>query len=232
MTHRSKKRFARSIALVRQYIAQYPAASFVPFAFVILHLNARRNRLIQRRAWNEAIALAETISTRYPNSVLDEHALYGAVMSHLFGYGDRQAAQQTHAILNQRFPNSQLTAAAAVLISATAVQERGTNASSPKLAAGTAEETRSIPGQFAVYQNYPNPFNATTTIKYDLPIDAHVTLKLYDVLGREVATLVDEQTKGGYHAVQFQATRLSSGVYFYRIRAGAFAETKKLLLLR
>lgn len=98
--------------------------------------------------------------------------------------------------------------------------------------AGGPESLTSLPREFALLQNYPNPFNPSTTIKYNLPIDAHVTLKLYDVLGREVLTMVNEQAKGGYHSATLDASRLSSGVYFYRVQAAAFAQTKKLLLLR
>ncbi len=88
------------------------------------------------------------------------------------------------------------------------------------------------PKRFELGQNYPNPFNPSTTIEYNLPVAAHVTLKLYDILGQEVMTLVDEQAMVGYHSAVLDASRLSSGVYFYRMQAGAFGETKKLLLLR
>jgi hypothetical protein len=88
------------------------------------------------------------------------------------------------------------------------------------------------PTAFSLYQNYPNPFNPSTTIRYALSEDAHVTLRLYDILGREVATLVDRFVETGYHHVNLDATSLASGVYFYRIEAGTFTNVKKLLLLK
>jgi hypothetical protein len=88
------------------------------------------------------------------------------------------------------------------------------------------------PSDFNLYQNYPNPFNPTTNIEYDLPTSAHVYLTIYDILGRRVAILVDELQPKGKKWVEFDASRLSSGVYFYRLQAGLFTETKKLVLLR
>ena len=89
-----------------------------------------------------------------------------------------------------------------------------------------------IPTEFQLYQNYPNPFNPSTTITYKIPNANHITLMVYDVLGREVATLVNELKQPGKYEVQWDAKNFSSGLYFYRMAAGTFVETKKLLLLR
>jgi hypothetical protein len=85
---------------------------------------------------------------------------------------------------------------------------------------------------FHLAQNYPNPFNPTTSIRYALPRRSHVTLAVYSTLGQQVATLVSETQDGGYHEVWFDGSGLASGVYFYRIVAGTFVETKRLLILR
>ncbi|MBI5476338.1 MAG: serine hydrolase [Ignavibacteriales bacterium] len=95
-----------------------------------------------------------------------------------------------------------------------------------------ADDFTNLPGQFYLSNNYPNPFNPSTTIGYELPIQSHVTLKIYDVIGREVATLVDEMQQAGNKKIEFDADHLTSGVYFYSLHAGTFVETKKLLLLR
>ena len=88
------------------------------------------------------------------------------------------------------------------------------------------------PNEFALEQNYPNPFNPTTTINYSVPRTAVVTLKVYDILGREIATLVNEEKPAGNYSVNFNASNLSSDIYFYRMQAGTFVETKKLTLLK
>ncbi len=94
-----------------------------------------------------------------------------------------------------------------------------------------------IPSAYRLDQNYPNPFNPTTTIRYALPNDGPVTLKVYDITGREVATLVNEQKNAGTYEVRFDAKNssgktMSSGVYFYRIKVGTFSETMKFILLK
>jgi len=88
------------------------------------------------------------------------------------------------------------------------------------------------PLSFSLEQNYPNPFNPSTTIEYSIPQNSLVTLKVYDVLGREVATLVNEQNEAGKHTVEFDASKLNSGVYFYKIESGNFIETKKMILVK
>jgi len=91
-----------------------------------------------------------------------------------------------------------------------------------------------VPGErsFVLSQNYPNPFNPSTTIQYTLPANEHVALSVFNTLGQRVAVLVDEEEQQGRHEVRFDASILASGVYFYRLQAGTFASTKKLLLLR
>jgi subtilisin family serine protease/photosystem II stability/assembly factor-like uncharacterized protein len=89
-----------------------------------------------------------------------------------------------------------------------------------------------LPGQYTLHQNYPNPFNPSTTIKYELPSACHVTLTLYDVLGREVAALVNEQKRAGVYTVEFDAGGLAGGVYFYRMKTDDFVLTKKLVVVK
>ncbi len=89
-----------------------------------------------------------------------------------------------------------------------------------------------LPEQFSLFQNYPNPFNPTTMISYQLPMNNHVTLKVYDALGREVATLVNELKDAGNYSVKFDASKLSSGMYFYILNAGNFSSVKKMILMK
>jgi hypothetical protein len=97
---------------------------------------------------------------------------------------------------------------------------------------GVGEEAAVIPRQFSLQQNYPNPFNPSTTIKYELPRTGHVSLTLYDILGRDVSVLVNERRDIGIHEVKFDGSNLASGVYLYRLQAGDFVQTKRLLLLK
>ncbi len=90
----------------------------------------------------------------------------------------------------------------------------------------------SAPKEFKLEQNYPNPFNPTTTIQYQLPADAKVTLKIYDVLGSEVTTLVNEEQEAGYKEVKFNASNLASGMYIYRLTANKYVSTKKMMVLK
>jgi len=89
-----------------------------------------------------------------------------------------------------------------------------------------------IPDQFGLNQNYPNPFNPTTVVSYQLPLTSYVTLKVYNMLGQEMTTLVNGMQDAGYKSVTWNAANVPSGIYFYRLQAGTFTETKKLLLLR
>jgi hypothetical protein len=88
------------------------------------------------------------------------------------------------------------------------------------------------PTMFSLSQNYPNPFNPTTTIGYSLPHKSHASLTIFNMLGQKVAELLNGDVEAGYHEVQFNAARLASGVYFYRLQTPGFVQTRKLLLVR
>jgi subtilisin family serine protease len=94
------------------------------------------------------------------------------------------------------------------------------------------KQESNLPKEFALGQNYPNPFNPTTTIRYALPQRSHVTLIVFNLLGQEVATLVNGEVEAGYREVQFNAVGLASGVYLYRLQAGSFTQTKKLCVIK
>jgi hypothetical protein len=89
-----------------------------------------------------------------------------------------------------------------------------------------------IPSSFTLYQNHPNPFNPSTKISWQSPVGSHQTLKVFDVLGKEIATLVDEYKPAGKYEVELSAATLSSGIYFYQLKADTYVQTKKMLLLK
>jgi hypothetical protein len=96
----------------------------------------------------------------------------------------------------------------------------------------TSADDSELPQRFALEQNYPNPFNPATKIRYDVPNQSHVRISIYDVLGRQVQVLVNEELSPGTHTVEFDATRLASGVYIYRMEAGSFVQTRKMMLVK
>ena len=93
-------------------------------------------------------------------------------------------------------------------------------------------EKRDIPPGFRLEQNYPNPFNPSTTITFSIPSEQHVRLRVFDLLGREIISLLDERMPSGQHSVEFDVQNMASGVYLCRVEAGRFVDVKKLLLLR
>jgi hypothetical protein len=101
------------------------------------------------------------------------------------------------------------------------------------IAAATGiKDGASVPLVASLSQNYPNPFNPSTTISFDLPTEDIVTVKIYNSLGQEMMTLLSGKLGAGNHTVRFDASKLTSGVYFYQINAGKFTETKKMMLVK
>jgi eukaryotic-like serine/threonine-protein kinase len=100
------------------------------------------------------------------------------------------------------------------------------------LAANGVENESEIPSSFSLSQNYPNPFNPSSIIQFQLPVKSHVELRVYNVLGKEVAMLINEEKAAGLHAVSFNASHLSSGVYYYTLAAGNFCKSKSLVLIK
>ena len=98
-------------------------------------------------------------------------------------------------------------------------------------------ENNVVPELYTLHQNYPNPFNPVTTLRYDLPEDALVNIIIYDMMGRQIKTLINDHQAAGYRSLQWNATNnagspLSAGIYLYMIQAGDFMQTKKMVLLK
>ncbi len=93
-------------------------------------------------------------------------------------------------------------------------------------------QENTVPDMFSLEQNYPNPFNPSTTIRYSIPASGTVTLAVYDLLGREVATLINGEQPAGRSEVQWDASHAGSGIYYYKMRAGSFTDTKKMFLIK
>ncbi|MFO7444954.1 MAG: T9SS type A sorting domain-containing protein [Ignavibacteriaceae bacterium] len=115
---------------------------------------------------------------------------------------------------------------------AAATHGRGIFVAGPSGAVSVKDKQKSLPGNYVLNQNYPNPFNPVTKIKYAISTTQYATLTLFDMLGKEVAVLINEVKQPGEYEIEFNASALSSGVYYYRLTAGGFSETKKMVLLK
>jgi hypothetical protein len=101
----------------------------------------------------------------------------------------------------------------------------------PKTTAVENDNSKKIVA-YKLLQNYPNPFNPATTISYEIPKTSFITLKVYDILGRQVKTLVNKEMNSGSYETKFDASSLTSGIYFYSLQAGSFSQSKKMILLK
>jgi len=97
---------------------------------------------------------------------------------------------------------------------------------------GIHQISAEIPNRFALFENYPNPFNPVTNIKFQLPRVSNVKVTVYDITGKEASVLVNEELNAGTYKADWDATNFSSGIYFYRIEAGSFSDTKKMVVLK
>jgi parallel beta-helix repeat protein len=187
--------------------------------------------IVNRRDFASAIAEYEQLLQSATTDLERTICLFALFNINAQGTRDRRDAERYLAQLQTLSPGDIRTRIASARLASMIEAEGGNGMQRPSVS-GALESITSLPNEFALLQNYPNPFNPLTTIKYNLPTDSRVTLKLYDVLGREVLTIVDQQEQAGYHSTTLDASRLSSGVYFYRLQAGVFTQTKKLVLLR
>jgi beta-glucanase (GH16 family) len=103
---------------------------------------------------------------------------------------------------------------------------------SQKVVSSASDGSEHIPDHYALLQNYPNPFNPSTSVSFSLPTISFVSLKIFDLIGREVTTLVSQEMSAGNHSQEWNATGFPSGVYIYQLRAGSFVASKKLVLLK
>jgi hypothetical protein len=174
------------------------------------------------------LAALDTCIQQYPNTSSELLALFSKVTLAVNVPNDHSLAQDAFQTLQARYPTHSLTHLADVL-----VNDGGSmNLVNKPTASLSTPVSNEKPLTYALEQNYPNPFNPATIIKYQLPQAGHALIKLYDVLGREVKTLLDGEKEAGYYSITVDASQLASGVYFYQLRSGSFVQTKKLLLLR
>jgi hypothetical protein len=163
----------------------------------------------------------------HPNTESEVLALYQKI-SAAMNAGDMSSARAALQALTARYPRHELTHAASALVGA----QGGGTAPLTSIKKSGGSLASGSPLTFGLEQNFPNPFDPSTIIRFAIPHNEHVTLKVYDLLGREVATLVDEARNAGNHEAFFDASNLASGVYIYRLTAGNFIATKKFTLMK
>jgi tetratricopeptide (TPR) repeat protein len=182
---------------------------------------------IDQGRYQDAITQAAEIVRLNNDTTLVKFALYDLGSIYWYHIGDTKTGEQYYRQLIARFPKDHLTNSALATLGEWKPEEQSGKDGDASLA-----QSKEPPAQYALTQNYPNPFNPSTVISYQLPTGGYVTLKLYNTLGQEVTTLVDGFQDAGIKSVTFDASRLPSGVYFYRLQSGTFIQNKKMLLVK
>ena len=188
-----------------------------PFAVRLL----AREAALQNKT-DEMIAYNTEIIENYPNSSQEVSALYDLVNYYYEIEEDNVTANKYLKKMAEAYPDNDLTLFAKVNLGLTSFDLKKSEGMS----------IEQIPNTYSLEDNFPNPFNPTTTISYSIPNDEKVVLKVYDIIGSEITTLVNEEKAAGKYEVNFDASSLSSGVYIYKIQAGSFVSSKKMLLLK
>jgi hypothetical protein len=184
--------------------------------------------------YDEAIELADNVLNRFGSNqdvwlYCNTRKIFASV-----GKGDRAGAWMIYNAIKEQANTVDSISIKALddYLKLSAGENHGKSASGKYYQLNPQVETQSTPKEFLLSQNYPNPFNPVTIINYQLPTDNHVTLKVYNILAEEVATLVDGFETAGYKSVEFDASNLSSGIYFYRMQAGMYIQIKKMILIQ
>jgi tetratricopeptide (TPR) repeat protein len=177
--------------------------------------------------YQDAVTQAAEVVRLNNDTTLVKFALYDLGSIYWCYIRDTKTGEQYYRQLIARFPKDHLTNSALATLGEWKPEEP-----SGKPANSSLAQSKEPPTQYNLTQNYPNPFNPSTVISYQLPTGGYVTLKLYNTLGQEVATLVDGIQDAGFKSVTFDASRLPSGVYFYRLQSGAFIQDKKMLFVK
>ncbi|QQS38205.1 MAG: T9SS type A sorting domain-containing protein [Ignavibacteriales bacterium] len=171
----------------------------------------------------------------YPNEAIDSYKIYRKVAVGNYTH-IASTANNVFEYVDDEYNISPTGASLNYYVTAVLISESETSSTNVVTTQGTGLEEEFIESQnvndLALQQNYPNPFNPTTNIQYSIPTDGLVSLIVFDLLGREVVTLVNESKTAGNYTVNFDASTLASGTYIYQLRTGEFLSTKKMLMIK
>lgn len=188
---------------------------------------------VHERSVRNALQWYEDNIRNHGNSITEAQALYGKFTHALYGEGNRTEAEALLNTLQSRHARSGQAKLAGAQFAATRQSSSPGNGPVGEGGASIATQvSASKPSVFGLHQNYPNPFNPATKIQFSIAQPGNVLLKVYDVLGREVATLVNGEMIAGESEVTFEASNLSSGVYLYRLQSGNQTETKRMVVMK
>ncbi len=188
---------------------------------------------MRRKDFSSAISLSDVYLQNNSNDGMWMYYQVQKIFANI-GNGDINTAESIYNIIKSRAYSidSISTLAIGEIVSMLGTNNLNLSKSSTSDKLKIEKENSISPSSFILHQNYPNPFNPSTIINYQLTINNYTTLKIYDVLGREVATLVDEYKEAGYYEVNWDAVNVPTGVYLYKLNSGNFTDVKKLVLLK
>jgi photosystem II stability/assembly factor-like uncharacterized protein len=226
----SKETLNELITRLQNMINSYPDSKLSYYASSLL-----ANEYVLGQQPKEAAAQYQSL---LDSKTLDDNIRLTALSEYfhllVFGMQNLSDGAKILAILNSDFKDNEATELANLAMQMVNANqtEGGVSPSKTIHKVVAKEETMTTPGSFVLHQNYPNPFNPVTLIRYELPEESKVTVKIYNVLGQEISTLVNELQDAGYKEVKFDVGNLGSGVYFYRLQAGSFTDMKKMLVIK
>jgi|GEM_PF-3835831 len=198
-------------------------------ALAVVTLEMLNHSLIENQNYSEAVNNMLSIKDNMTlNSDIEKENLFNLGYAYQNYMNDKTNASIYLNELINKYPDDLITQQAKLLLG----EENNSDQQNNMVKKTTEDNIINLPNDFALTQNYPNPFNPTTIISYQIPTNGFVLLKVFDALGREVKTLVNESKGKGSYNVSFNASSLPSGIYFYQLRAGDYISTKKMVLLK
>ncbi|MDP3682752.1 MAG: T9SS type A sorting domain-containing protein, partial [Ignavibacteria bacterium] len=196
--------------------------------FDAVSLELKNQYLIQDKRFEEAVNNLNKLAVTYKtNKDVEKHSLFNAGYVYLTYLNDYKNAIEKFDELAAKYPDDDLVFESKYLLGEVDPNSRQ-QTTSPQI----AQSELITPTEYELEQNFPNPFNPATTVTYQLPKSGSVSLKIFDILGNEVKTLVNGQKEMGRYTVQFDASSLASGMYVYQLRVNDYTSTKKMLLLK